>query len=300
MKQLLAILAIMFSFPACAVEIGIYPGSGTPALAHLTAYAAFNGRPATYATVNFDQSTWSNMLSDAGYETSTFAPLRGTLQMVWGIPMLPAAGGATLALCASGSYDFNYSSMAGALNAYGWGHSIVRIGWEFNGSWQPWAASVDPTNYVACYQRIVGLFRAVNPAFLFDWCPNIGTQAIAPDSVYPGDAYVDIIGEDIYDDIVNGATSDVRWAAYTTMSYGLQWQVTFAYTHGKRTSLPEWGCCGNSSGDDPYFILNMFRWLNENSYWYADYWDQNAAYVGQISAGQWPAAMLEWLKRTGG
>jgi hypothetical protein len=73
--------------------------------------------------------------------------------------------------------------------------------------------------------------------------PNLpGNRAQA---YYPGDAYVDVIGDDLYDIRGHGAT----WAAAEAM-YKTHPSKPFAF--------PEWGLWGL---DDPQFVRDMAKWV---------------------------------------
>jgi hypothetical protein len=67
----------------------------------------------------------------------------------------------------------------------------------------------------------------------------------AAQAYYPGDAYVDVIGDDLYDIRGHGAT----WAAA---------QKLYAAHPSKAFSFPEWGVWGF---DDPQFIRDMATWV---------------------------------------
>ena len=87
--------------------------------------------------------------------------------------------------------------------------TVVRIGWEFNGNWMPWAASKDPESYKRYFRRIVEIMRrAPGQRFQFEWCPNHGRKDMDPTEAYPGDDVVDIIGMDVYAETWDASTSD--------------------------------------------------------------------------------------------
>jgi hypothetical protein len=73
--------------------------------------------------------------------------------------------------------------------------------------------------------------------------PNV--PANRPDAYYPGDAYVDVIGDDLYDIRGHGAT----WAAAEAM-YKAHPSKPFAF--------PEWGLWGL---DDPRYVRDMAKWV---------------------------------------
>jgi hypothetical protein len=70
----------------------------------------------------------------------------------------------------------------------------------------------------------------------------------AAQAYYPGDAYVDVIGDDLYDIRGHGAT----WAAAESL-YKAHPSKPFAF--------PEWGLWGF---DDPTFVRDMGKWLRSH------------------------------------
>ena len=87
---------------------------------------------------------------------------------------------------------------------------MLRYADEMNGNWYPWAASVNgntPASYVASWRHVHDIFRAAGASnVLWVWAPNAGGPTPIS-QVYPGDAYVDIIGMDGYNR-GNGITGD--------------------------------------------------------------------------------------------
>jgi hypothetical protein len=282
--------------------MGLYAGPGCYGQTHLTNWANWLGQPAHHVTENFDQSSWANLMSDAQWSIGCYAKIRSTTTFTFSIPMLPADGVSTLAKGANGQYDQVYTQIAKLLVSHELSTAIIRIGWEFNGNWEPWSAYKDNAHFMSYYRRIVSLMRAVPGArFSFEWCPNLGIGNLAPDQSYPGDSFVDVVGMDVYDGHWSAidATAEGRWNFFVARDYGLKWQVDFAKAHGKRFSLPEWACCGSSTGDDPYFINHIADWLGTNGYLYADYWDNNSDYRGELSNGQYPLAAAAYIARFG-
>jgi hypothetical protein len=87
------------------------------------------------------------------------------------------------------------------------------------------------------------------PKLRIVWNPQgFGAPNLAGNSAqayYPGDAYVDVIGDDLYDIRGHGAT----WAAAEAM-YKAHPSKAFAF--------PEWGLWGF---DDPQFVRDMATWV---------------------------------------
>ena len=131
--------------------------------------------------------------------------------------------------------------------------------------------------------------------------PTLGKASVAPDRAYPGDAYVDYVGADVYDNswIADYRDPVARWKDFVTQAYGLQWQSDFATAHGKPMTFPEWGLStrsdGHGGGDDPYFIQQMYDWISAHDVAHADYFEYDAP-DGRHSLmnGQFPNAAAKF------
>jgi hypothetical protein len=224
------------------------------------------------------------------------------LRMVYGLPMFPDSCGISRAACwnagAAGNYNSYFSQIARNLVNNGQRNAILRLGWEFNvPQGYDWYAGGHAPQFVGYWRDIVTAMRAVPGAdFTFDWNPNIGATLSDLASYYPGGAYVDAIGFDVY---------DMAWQAYPgpqavwqqdlTEADGLNWLVSFGAEHGKPLSLPEWGPgtttrpagSGNvGGGDDPYFVNHIAGFIADNDVIEAGLWD----YHGQFPSSANPAA----------
>jgi mannan endo-1,4-beta-mannosidase len=113
--------------------------------------------------------------------------------------------GVKIAQIASGRYDGYLSSYAEAVRAYG--HPVIlSFGHEMNGNWNTWGyRSTSPAVFVAAWQHIVKLFRALgahNVTWL--WTVNIinnsrsGKVDANLDHWWPGSSYVTWVGVDGY------------------------------------------------------------------------------------------------------
>jgi hypothetical protein len=284
------------------LPLGVYLGNGETGVVRMPAFAKWFGRDPDRILDFLAYDSWASFESDARWTSSSWRgagkrPVASALTI--SVPL--TIQGTPLAEVAAGAHDRTYIAVARALVADGWGGAVVRLGWEFNGSWMPWAAARDPKAYVSAFRRIVALMRSVpGQSFTFDWCCACGRNAIAPDSVYPGDDVVDIVGMDIYTRYYNSfdAIPALRWRAIRVTRYGLDWLVLFSKEHHKRLSVPEWGTGeafaqdgGTGGGDDPLFVANMAAFLRENHAAYSDYWDFHAPdYNASVSDGEHPKA----------
>jgi beta-mannanase len=232
----------------------------------------------------FDDSSWSGIDDDQwGIDSWKGSGYR----MIWGVPMLPTSGGYTLAAGATGAYNSYFTILAKNLVAAGMGDAVLRVGWEFNTSGNPWYAAGQAPAFVAYWQQIVTTMRAVSGAnFSFEWNVNLGGLSdAAMDSYYPGNNYVDIIGMDVYDiawDTYPGAAANFQ--DILTQPGGLDWLASFASANDKPVALPEWGLGWDGSGDvsggdDPIFINDIANWISNNDVVNAVFWDYGSSSI---------------------
>jgi beta-mannanase len=126
----------------------------------------------------------------------------------------------------------------------------------------------------------------VSNRFVFEWNVNIGDTGMNPETAYPGDAYVDIIGMDFYWNTQWDPADPIQaWNSMLNRSYGLAWHQRFAAAHGKRTSYSEWGVMSNNAG--PY-IEKAKEWFASHPVVFQTYWNSNAAFPGKLSDNQYP------------
>jgi Glycosyl hydrolase family 26 len=198
--------------------------------------------------------------------------------MVWGVPMLPSgnhstfgppADGASLARGAAGRYNRHFVLLAERLVAGGQGSSIIRLGWEFNGNWMSWAAKGQARNFVRYWRQIVDSMRSVPGAnFQFEWNPDRGDLGVGNlANFYPGNAWVDIVGLDVYDcEWGHYPGPQAEWQHMVSEPYGLDWLASFGASHNKPLAFPEWGLGWTSGGmvgggDNAYFVQQMAAWI---------------------------------------
>jgi len=297
--MLVACLGVATETNATA-SLGVYEGNGCDGVAGVAGYASWLGRQPDHVLDFFASSSWTAMMEDATWAVGCWK--RQGKTVVFSIPMLPQDG-STLAQGAAGKFDDKFRALASLLATNGYGHAIIRLGWEFNGGWYTWAAKKDPANWILYWRRIVTAMRSVQgTSFRFDWCSAQGYQQLPASDVYPGDAYVDIIGRDHYNQtwVTTVVTAVDRWSSLLTESYGLNWVQAFAAQHNKPMSIPEWGTGtrpdGHGGGDDAYFIQQMSAWIKKNNVVYHSYWDYTATdYNAKLSDGSQPSAATAYV-----
>ncbi len=287
------------SSAALSSLLGVFSGSGNAAAA--ADFTATLGFQPHYAMDFLDGTNWTRM-TQSGWPYSVWQNKGYT--MTWGVPMLPntyspnsnpsTPGGSCYGLTqgAQGSFNSYFKTVGQNIVNAGFSGSIIRLGWEFNGHWFPWAANGCASAFVAYYQNIVTAMRSVaGQHFAFEWNPNNGNQGAGNlANYYPGNSYVDYIGLDVYDiSLGTYPGAQANFAVLETESDGLNWLASFAAANSKQIVLPEWGLgWGNSApgsgpvsnpgnivsgGDDPTFVNDMAAWIASNNVFEANYWD---------------------------
>jgi hypothetical protein len=145
--------------------------------------------------------------------------------------------------------------------------TLIRLGWEMNGTWFPWSG--DPRAYVRGWRRAVTYMRQANPRLRFEWAPVAGSGDPVP--YYPGDRFVDVIGLDVY--------NTQTWWRMRKHQWGTNWHIAFAKQHGKRISFPEWGLVmpeNGGQGDNPIFVRKMIEWATKHNAVYQAYFEFDA------------------------
>ncbi len=299
-----------------ANSLGVYVGYQSPG--GVQAFGQAVGEQPSFAMDFLDGDTWSGMIDQA---SSYMAAWGGSgLTMIWGVPMLPndssgtdgsSGTGYSLQQGATGAYNTYFLQLAQDMVAGGEANSIIRFGWEFNGGWFPWAATGQAAAFIGYWQQIVDTMRSVpGQQFTFEWNPTIG--GVGSDNLadyYPGNAYVDYIGLDVYDQAWGyygapgcrgTACQQDQFNTILTEPFGLNWLASFAGQQGKPIVLPEWGPGAFNptdlngtyqdeelgGGDDPTFINDMMGWIGTHDVVEASYWDfqQDATNLAPLSA----------------
>ena len=203
------------------------------------------------------------------------------------------AASPTLVAAAAGEDDSDFYDLGELLVKDGLGSTIIELGREMNGKWYEWsehrAPSSEPDAYILAWRKIVTTMRSVpGQHFKFLWTVYPTNFSVAES--WPGSAYVDYIGTDIFDwyggepsgtypHTASGALDyQAKWQQIlTTEPGGLNWMAAFSRATGKPIIVPEWGLDFHTFGgqDDPQFITNMLAWMKAHDaiglYWAQDH-----------------------------
>jgi Glycosyl hydrolase family 26 len=230
------------------------------------------------------------------------------------VPMIPTdASGvaeATLADGARGTYNQYFTALARTLIAAGEADAYLRLGWEFDGGAYAWSATdrTAEADFAAYFRQIVTAIRSVpGEQFRFVWNPT--ATAFTDDYnlalAYPGNAFVNVIGLDDYDQTwLKPHTSTVEWNETTLPN--LTAAHLFAVSHRKPLAVCEWGLStrtdGHGLGDDPSFIDNFVAWMKNpvNDVQYESYFNFSAdGQDDSITQGDTPKSLAAFAADLG-
>jgi hypothetical protein len=284
---------------------GTYTGAANPS--GLAAFDAATGSSSQIASDYLpSNSGWSGMDGAGGtlsWLTRAWAGSGYTLSL--GVPIIPTnssgAAEGSLATGATGAYNGYFVTLAQTLVAAGESNAFLRLGWEFDyvGGY-PWtvANGAEAASYAAYFDQIVTAMRSVpGENFSFVWNPDAGAFIESGYDValsYPGNAYVNVIGIDAYDESwASPHTASTAWAVTTLPA--LSAARAFAAAEGKPLAVCEWGVAfaGQGLGDDPLYVNNMAAWMHNsaNDVLYESYFNYNGSSDSALTSGKAPASL---------
>jgi hypothetical protein len=203
--------------------------------------------------------------------------------------------------CAQGDFNSYATVLGESLVAAGLEHSVLRIGAEMNGIWEE--DYVGPTMqeqhlWAKCFANEATALRAApGERFLIDWNPNACVGDIPFANFYPGNAYVDIVGLDIYD--VSCLTPLLRqtFKQLSATRDGITSFENFAAARGKPISFPEWGLKKYPNGDDPGYIDGIGAIFDRRDVAFEAYFNVNLIIRPYLPLGtQTPLALAAFKK----
>lgn len=208
-----------------------------------------------------------------------------------------------LVAAAAGADNKQFRQLGELLVKDGLSHTIINLGREMNGSWYEWnerhAPSSEPDAFILAWRQIVTAMRSVHGEhFKFLWTIYPGEAPVAES--WPGSAYVDYVGTDVFDwygaphgKYPHTASGALDWTLHwqqtlTAVPGGLDWISQLSKLTGKPIVIPEWGLDFHSFGgqDDTYFLTKMTKWLKDN-HAIGLYWEQD-----HVTPSGWPGGPL--------
>jgi hypothetical protein len=144
-----------------------------------------------------------------------------------------------------------------------------------NGTWYPWSVnSGNAANFRAAWARyhkivqeeLVSQGKSAKMVLNFNKDP---VNSATAEQIYPGNAYVDVIGVDFYDMYPNypnqGAWDNHYMAMKNGSPHGIGAWKAFALSKGKPLSFSEWGIHMGNSFDNPFYIEKMHQFFQANA-----------------------------------
>ena len=208
--------------------------------------------------------------------------------------------------CAAGGFDADATELGTNLVAAGLGNSVIRLGAEMNGTWETdfiGTTTQEQNLWATCFaNEVTSLRQASGEHFLIDWDVNACKGAYPYANFYPGNAYVDIVGLDLYDVDCDTPNNSVTFSQLANEPFGLTDFETFAAAQGKPMSFPEWGLQPTPSADDPGFIDGMASTVANENVAFESYFDVNVVIRPYLPLGpQTPLSLTsfqEWFGTT--
>jgi Glycosyl hydrolase family 26 len=209
--------------------------------------------------------------------------------------------------CAKGRFDHYAKRLGTNLVAAGLGYSVLRLGPEMNGPWEPdfMGNTVSEQKlWASCFANEVTAFReAPGEHFLVVWNPNACTENIPYLNYYPGNAYVDILGLDLFDGVCaapTGSTTPITWNQLANEPAGLASFEAFAKVQNKPMSFPEWGLLRDPNGDDQAYINGIGSTFTKGDFAFESYFDAGDGETLQLGPATRLslAAFQKWFDNT--
>ena len=284
--------------PAIAAAPFAYKGNGPDGVAGIAASVKVTGLTPGGALDFLPFDSKASLASAAAWSIPAWKGR--ALQLAESVPL--ATKDVTLEQAGSGALDAVWTDIAHRLVGAGFPSAFIRLGWEQNGGWYPWAMKGHEQAFNIAFRRASAIFKSASPAFRIVWNPSIYMNQQWPDIWYPGDDVIDVVALDVYNQswsadalsAPNTAAEPALWSHVYGDSWGVKDIVAFAAKHDKPYAFPEWGTGtrpdGHGGGDDAYFIQQMAPFVAGAIF--STYWNYPAGdYNGRLDDGSKPKAL---------
>jgi len=208
--------------PAASVTMGVYIPDAAQNTSILDAFETMTGKQMKivhwFQPWGYDNGTYTSVLDTNALRAVT---ARGATPLItweaWGT--VNGKDPSHLANISTGAFDTYIDSWAQGLKAFGQ-PVYLRLFHEMNFQGYPWAYGVNgntATDLVTAWQYVHNRFTRIGATNVrWVWCPNPQNGLVTYRAMYPGDAYVDSFGIDLY----NGGTQ-FDWGGWVTPDQAL-------------------------------------------------------------------------------
>ena len=230
----------------------------------------YRGRKVDVNSLFLGRSSWSGILGNLrGSNVANAAKRPGQIAVALAM-LMP---GQSFGDCNRGKLDGTFKDIGKALAQGDMSDTIVRLGWEANGTSYVWSIRDQVEPYKQCFKRLVGILRKEAPKIVIEWSMRKDNGASAGvHQLYPGNDVVDYIGTSLYDRYPS-SNNQQQWDENYRLTKqggpkGLGTWLDFAKSKGKKVSLSEWAISNtypSSSKDNPFYIEKVFQFLKSNA-----------------------------------
>lgn len=277
---------------------------------HVLDFEAWLGREVDSILCTVDFQKWENY-RHADWLQTVYGN-RERRHLIYDVPII--IEGANYKAAKTGDYDEHWKSLAESILANNPGEYeiVIRPSHEMNGDWFAWGVGGRKQdqipNFIASWQRFHGVFRGVEGGNRFRFSFSSTEGASDPRPMWPGDDYVDIVGQDLYwkpKAMGEGGweTNNPReaWDKRANNGYnewGVGGMLAFATRKGKPFQIDEWGVWGPDAAP---FVEAMADFLKTYEILSHTYWNSDAAYPGQLNKrdNDWPKTTKAFRNRFG-
>jgi Glycosyl hydrolase family 26 len=202
--------------------------------------------------------------------------------------------------CAAGAFNAHASALGASLVAAGLQNSVLRLGAEMNGIWEAdfiGTTNVEQKLWATCFaNEVTALRQTPGEHFLIDWNVNACKGDYSYANFYPGNAYVDILGLDLYDVACEIPNTKVTFRQLSDEQLGLKYFESFASAHGKPMSFPEWGLSTIPAGDDPAYVNGIGATVTRGNFSFETYFDAGGLGKNLPLTGKTPKSLVAFRK----
>ena len=179
--------------------------------------------------------------------------------------------------CAAGNFNSYATQLGRTLVHAGLQNSIIRLGPEMNGKWEPdyvGNTTQEQRLWANCFaNEVSGLRQALGEHFLIDWNPNACVENIPFPHFYPGNSYVDILGLDLFNVSCVAPKASYTFRQLANEPESLTIFQRFAKLTGKPMSIPEWGYLQSPAKDDPGYFTGIGSTFAKGNFAFESYFD---------------------------
>jgi len=278
--------------------LGSYNGAANPA--GDAAFASETGTTASIYSDYLDGSSWSSMVGAPGSPPWVISSIKGKLgseRLLLSVPLVNAGYSSDQAALAAyagnpAQWDAGFTTLAQNLVADGFSNAIIRLMWEPDSGIYSNDDLTSAHNYAVLWQDAYTAMMGVSGAgFQWAWYWGGNFDATTNATAYPGNAYVNYVTFDFYDQSWDGSCGiPYNGSNFTAAQEACLWSgdfdgllgglSSFASAHGKPIGIGEFGVIdrsdGHGGGDDPTFINDFAAWMKSNNVAWASYFNFNS------------------------